>query len=340
MVILGGLELVAAGYLLKEMHNDKKEEEERERDRERRRRRRHHSREDRHRPHRHDDSSPERPSRPQQPQQHLYPPQHPGGPPRPYSAPPPQNRPQMVPGAAMGAAVGAAVAAPMWHPPPQHMPNPAQARPQTNGTWTLQQQQRPPQQPQQMQQPPQQQMQQRPGQWQGPPPNQPNATFVPPPLQRPATAMYPPPGVHIDMKTGKIQHDMYPPEMRRDDSPPPARRRETGKQEYERVRESKTSSKQTSQLLPYAEQGYTYSQPQISVTPAPGPVHSYSFPAASPPQGFAELDSETPGRYRPQSNEKASYPGSPGRGKSHSFSSRYADEDMELRDPPPAYREY
>ncbi|KIW90737.1 uncharacterized protein Z519_08520 [Cladophialophora bantiana CBS 173.52] len=303
MVILGGLELVAAGYLLKEIHNDSKEEQERER--EKRRRRRRHSREDHHRPHRYDDPNPNRPSRP--PQQQLHPPQQPGGPPRPYSAPPPQNRPSMMP--------MAVASAPMWHPPQQHGLPPQQRPPQSYGTW--------PQGPSSQQQRPSQPQ----PQWQGSPPqNNTNNSFVPPPLQRPAT-VYPPPGVHIDLKTGKIQHDMYPPEMPR---PGEAREYYEGaRKEYDRVRENSAPSQQRPQYQqPHgAENGqHSYSQPQINVTPA-------HVPTPPPRQGYAELDAETPGRYRPYGNEKT------GRGKSNSFSGRYRDDDMDMRDPPPAYRE-
>ncbi|KIY03880.1 uncharacterized protein Z520_00571 [Fonsecaea multimorphosa CBS 102226] len=305
MVILGGLELVAAGYILKEMHNDGKEEE---REREKRRRRRRHSREDHHRPHHHDDPSPNRPSRPPQ-QQQLRPPQQPGGPPRPYSAPPPQNRPPMMP--------MAAASVPMWHPQQQQGPPPQQGPPQSHGTW--------PQGPPSQQQRPSQPQSQWPGS--PPPPNNANSNFVPPPLQRPAT-MYPPPGVHIDLKTGKIQHDMYPPEM-----PRPGEAREYyegGRKEYDRMRENSMPTQQRPQhYQPISgDHGlqHSYSQPQINVTPAHNPT-------PPPPQGYAELDAETPGRFRPSSNEKS------GRGKSSSFSARYRDDDVDMRDPPPAYRE-
>ncbi|KAJ9604437.1 hypothetical protein H2200_011273 [Cladophialophora chaetospira] len=323
MVILGGLEIVAAGYLLKELRGDSKEEEERER--ERRRRRRHHSRDDHHRPHRDDDSPPRRPSRPSQ---QLLPPQQ--GPPRPYSAPPPQNRPQMLPVAM------AATAATMW-PRPQQGP-PPQGPPQSYPTWP----QGPPQQQSQ------QMMQQRPPQpqpqWQGGPPPQnrpPGNNFVPPPIQRPQTS-YPPPGVHIDLKTGKVQHDMFPPEMPRGDSKKSGEAREYyegggggGRHEsYDRRRENSAPNVQPpQQQRPQYPQNYggehgqySYSQPQISVTPA---VHH----ATTIPQGYAELDSETPGRYRGYGDEKS------GRGKSNSFSGRYEDDDYGMRSPPPAYRE-
>ncbi|KAH0844332.1 hypothetical protein FOPE_09796 [Fonsecaea pedrosoi] len=313
MVILGGLELVAAGYLLKEIHNDSKEEQER--DRERRRRRRRHSREDHHRPHHYDDPSPNRPSRPYQ-QQQLRPPQQPGGPPRPYSAPPPQNRPPIMPVAVANA--------PMWHPQPQQGLPPQQGPLQSYGTWP----QGPPSQQQQQQRPSQPQPQ-----WQGSPPpqNNINANFVPPPLQRPAT-VYPPPGVHIDMKTGKIQHDMYPPEMPRDQKKPGEAREyyDGGRKEFQRVRENSMPTQQRPQYHQPngGENGlqHTYSQPQINVTPA----HK---PTPPPREGYVELDAETPGRYRPYGSEKSD------RGKSSSYSSRYRGDDMDMRDPPPAYRE-
>jgi len=318
MVILGGLEIVAAGYLLKELHGDSKEDEER-----RRRRRRREERDDRHRPHRHDDSPPGRPtSRPPQ-QQQLRPPQQ--GPSRPYSAPPPQNRPPMSFPAAAGAMGAAATAAHMWHQPP-----PQQGMPQSYGTWP----QGPPQQQHPQQQVMQQQQQQRPPQqqWQsaGPPhpPPQQNG-FVPQPLQRPPTN-YPPPGTHIDMKTGKIQHDMFPPEMPRkgeareyyEGSNPKSSSRDVSSRQdsFEHRRENSG----TSQQRPQFHQPYN-SQPQINV---------------SPPQGYSELDSETPGRYARYGSQQ----GPSGREKSNSFSNshsgrRYQDDEYSMGSPPPAYRE-
>merc|ERR1711939_1289089 len=55
--------------------------------------------------------------------------------------------------------------------------------------------------------------------------------------------------------------------------------------------------------------------PQINVSPptARPQAHSFSNSAPSLPQGLAELDAETPGRYRPHGNEKYSY--SPQRGE-------------------------
>lgn len=161
--------------------------------------------------------------------------------------------------------------------------------------------------------------------------------------------MYPPPGMYIDMKTGKIQHDMYPPEMKqgkREVSSSPPHRTDSERVEYDRVRENSTSS--GTHPLPYASQGYSYSQPQISITPAQRQSQSQSqqgherptFSSPALPQGYAELDAETPGRYRPQSygNEKAPYAPQRGRWKSHSFSGGY-EEDVDMRGPPPAYRE-
>jgi hypothetical protein len=302
MVILGGLEIVAAGYLLKELHGDSKEEE---RQRERRRRRRRDSHD---RPHRHDSSNspPHRPSRP--PQQSLYPPaQQPG---RPYSAPPPQNRPQMLPVAM------AAAAAQQW----QHQSRPM-GPPMQQQTWP----QGPPQQQQQQPRPPPQQYNSL------PPPQTGGGNFAPPPR---TNTNYPPPGVHIDLKTGKIQHDMLPPEMPRKgearsyyegDRPPPPQ--------------------QPPNQQPNAPRGDSYERRRENSLPQQRPVafptpytpengeHSYSQPviALSPPMGYAELDSETPGRYGAQRGY--------GREKSHSFSHGYEDGDGG-RSPPPAYREY
>ncbi|KIX04455.1 uncharacterized protein Z518_05323 [Rhinocladiella mackenziei CBS 650.93] len=356
MVLLGGLEIVAAGYLLKEIGKDDEEEREREREREKRRRRegkrRHHShsRND-HRPHRDDDkydSPPWHSSRLSQQQmqqlQVLQPPQLPGGLPRPYSAPPPQSRPTVMP-----------VGVPAWQGRPQsgpQMPPLQPGLPQSHGTRPLQKPPMPmpvPVQP--LQQPSSQQWQQqgRPQQPPGPSP-QPNgnSNFIPPPLQRPATMnmMYPPPGVHVDLKTGKIQYDMLPPEMPRGQG--------SEKRESERVRENSMPSRNgsQSQFPIYEEQQPTWPQPQINVTvPTQHPDQggggrpSFSSPAPPPLQGYAELDAETPGRYRPYRNEKAAF----GRPKANSFSnahhnpSLYArvddDSDVDMRDPPPAYRE-
>ncbi len=135
------------------------------------------------------------------------------------------------------------------------------------------------------------------------------------------------------MKTGKIQHDMFPPEM-----PKKGEAREyyeggsggsgagTRGDAYDRRREnsmpvSPTQRPQYPQPFGGENGQRGYSQPQISVTPAR--------------HGYAELDSETPGRYRAYGDEKS---GS-GRGKSNSFSGRYTDEDYAIMSPPPAYRE-
>jgi hypothetical protein len=150
--------------------------------------------------------------------------------------------------------------------------------------------------------------------------------------------MYLPPGTHIDMKTGKIQHDMFPPEMPRDGKGGEAREYYEGgggggrKESHERRRENSTPQ-QRPQLptQPYGAEhnAHSYSQPVIAVTPA---MHH----ATPMPQGYAELDSETPGRYRPQQGDEKS-----GRGKANSFSgSRYADDEFDMRSPPPAYREW
>ncbi len=321
MVILGGLELVAAGYLLKEVAKDSKEEEERDRDRRRRRRRRH-SRDDHHHHHhsggRYDDSPLSRPNRPPH-QNSLYPP---SGPPRPNSAPPAQNgRPPMPPGPPPPNNM-------MWQQQQQHPQTYPQGPPPSHGTWPLPQQQ-PPHYPQWPAKPPQQQHQH-------PRPQQDNPNnFVPPPLQRPATVMLPPPGMHLDMKTGKWQNNMYPPEMSQGQNQNRAKRDVDldGYHSNERMRRENSNPP------------HNASQPQINVSPptARPQAHSFSNSAPSLPQGLAELDAETPGRYRPHGNEKYSYSPQRGerRGRAHSGSScttRYYDED-DMRDAPPAYRE-
>jgi hypothetical protein len=222
----------------------------------------------------------------------------------------------------------AATAASMWPRPQQGPPPPQPGPPQSYPTWP----QGPPHQQQMAQQRPPQPL----PQWQSGPPTNGQNTFVPPPLQRPQTnSFYPPPGVHIDMKTGKVQHDMFPPEMPRDSKKAGEAREyyEGGRQNsYERQRENSMPSQQQpprpQHTQPYGgDHGpYSYSQPQINVIPA---MHQ----APMIPQGYAELDSETPGRYRPYGDDKAR------RGKSNSFSGQYGAEGMDMRSPPPAYRE-
>jgi len=70
---------------------------------------------------------------------------------------------------------------------------------------------------------------------------------------------------------------------------------------------------------------------------------AHSFSASSPalPEGFAELDAETPGRYRRYPDEKASYEPQHGgrrRARSSSFTRLRPGED-EIEEPPPAYHE-
>jgi hypothetical protein len=133
MVILGGLEIVAAGYILNEIKKDDK----RSKSEERRRRKRHEQR--------HDSHSSSRPSGPTTQGGQLIPP---GYAHRPNSAPPPKMRPQYP-----------AQHPPMpmlGHGPMQTQTWPAQARPPTKaevGQWYNQ---RPPQaqRPQQRPQPP------------------------------------------------------------------------------------------------------------------------------------------------------------------------------------------
>ncbi|EXJ84548.1 hypothetical protein A1O3_05217 [Capronia epimyces CBS 606.96] len=332
MVLLGGLELVAAGYILKEIGKDSKaeeEERERQREREKRRRRRRHSRDDHDHHHhgRYEGSPPSRPSRPQyqqqqqQASQQLRPPPHPAGPPRPYSAPPPQNRPPLVTPSPSG-----------WQPPQQ--PHPFSSQPQfhpplqSQGTWPQQQPQL-----QQWQQPqrPQQIPVQRPN-------GNSNNVFVPQPPQ-PSATWYPPPGMHIDLKTGKVQTNMYPPEMlETQTSNQPQKRRDTADSRDQNRNDGRQQQWGHSISSTYTQPQHSYSQPQINVTPAAMAADQGrpSFSSPPPPQGFAELDAETPGRYRLYGHEKS-------RTKSNSFSGRHArdqyDYEHDLHDPPPAYRE-
>ncbi|KAI1608082.1 hypothetical protein EDD36DRAFT_104866 [Exophiala viscosa] len=222
----------------------------------------------------------------------------------------------------------------VWQQQQQHPP--PQGPPQSHSTWPMQQNQQPRPAQQQWPQPNQHQT--------GlPPPNPHGANFVPPPLQRPATTvMLPPPNMHYDTKTGKWQNNMLPPEMvqaqnqgKRDRDAGPELRRENSMPE----------------AYPYASPGQNHAydsagtHPQINVTDHHGrpgaPQYTMSTPAL--PQGFAELDSETPGRYRPHGDEKgSSYEPQRShrrrRGHSGSSTTRYYDDD-EMRDPPPAYRE-
>ena len=198
MVILGGLELVAAGYVLHELGKDEDKAKDG-----RRRRHRHGSHSSHHR--RDSDSRP-RPSRPSA--QSLAPPVT--GPARPNSAPPPQAfhsggpsmyqnpRPQQQP--------------PFQGPPnPQTWPQPPRPNTQPpfmNNSGAMYRpsdfpsnpHQQPPQPPQFQQPPP-------PYQQHGPSPS------VPGQMQHRPT-------MHFDMKTGKWQSNMLPPDMPRSGSVP------------------------------------------------------------------------------------------------------------------------
>jgi hypothetical protein len=155
--------------------------------------------------------------------------------------------------------------------------------------------------------------------------------------------------MHFDMKTGKWQNNMYPPEM----SQGANNKRDVDRDlDFDDGHHSNSNNNEQRMRPPHPHNANT-SQPQINVvnpppTAHPRPqAHSFSNSAPSlPPHGLAELDAETPGRYRPPhgNNEKYSYSpqrGGERRGRAHSGSSsttRYYDED-DMRDPPPAYRE-
>jgi hypothetical protein len=258
MVLLGGLEFVAAGYVLNELNKDNKKPAKKHSDGKHRKKHRKH--EHHHRDSSSSSSSPDRmrPSRPPQ-QQTLRPPQ--SGPARPYSAPPPGSRPMWQPQPFQGQPQN-------WQPnpiayhPPQQAPVPYPPQQMLN---------RPPQQmpnrpPQQMPNRPPQQMPNH------PPPQIPRPTFN---IQAPQiNPLYPPAGTYIDMKTGQIQHNLYPPG-------------------HEAAR----------------------SQSDIGFSNVVMNVMDHQR-VPSPQLGYAELDSETPGRYRPY------------------------DEKRGAMSPPPAYQEY
>ena len=201
MVILNGLEFVAAGYLLNEFNKDKIEAREH----------RKHSRP-------HDDDRPQsRPSRPDsQGPNHLMPP---ANPPRPLSAPPQQQqyvhdfwqKQEQL--------------AQQQRPPPQYQQQPP--------NWGLRPQWQPGPQPQapvnSRPPPPRPGGLQHPSTFHGPqrPPQQPlmqsSNIFPGPPQQlRPSPASVPPQHkpfvppaqapVYIDSKTGKVSHNLYPPD--------------------------------------------------------------------------------------------------------------------------------
>jgi hypothetical protein len=139
--------------------------------------------------------------------------------------------------------------------------------------------------------------------------------------------------MHLDLKTGKWQTNMLPPEMLDAQG-----RREVGRE-----------LRRENSMPPFQHGPYSASQPQINVSPPPpgGRPAAHSFSNLATPHGFAELDAETPGRYRPPVNdEKATYdPQRDGHGRDHrgrrghSSSSRRYSSDDDMRSPPPAYRE-
>jgi hypothetical protein len=148
--------------------------------------------------------------------------------------------------------------------------------------------------------------------------------------------------MHFDMKTGKWQNNMLPSEMlqaqgKRDRDAGHELRRENS------MPEPHPHASPEQNHFGYGNAGTPH--PQINVTDHHGRPAAPAFTMSSPtlPQGFAELDSETPGRYRPHGgDEKASYgpqrSGRRRRGHSSSSTTRYYDDD-DMADPPPAYRE-
>lgn len=185
MVILGGLEVVAAGFLLNEFNKNKVEAREH----------RKHSH-----PH-HDDRPRPRPPRPDSHgANHLAPPSHP---PRPLSAPPPHEY-----GPKFGQRPPLYQQQPQnWGQRPQWQPGP-QSQPPPPGPGSLQHPntfngpQRPPQQPFSQSSnsfPVQPQQQFRPNTAPGPPQQQ---AFRPQPQGN----------VYVDSKTGRVSHNLYPPD--------------------------------------------------------------------------------------------------------------------------------
>ncbi|KAK5047124.1 hypothetical protein LTR84_007067 [Exophiala bonariae] len=214
MVIFGGLELVAAGYVLHELHKD--DEKPRSSEDRRRRRHRHDSQSHSHSHHRRDSDNRPRPPRPETLALPIM------APLRPNSAPPQQTfQPRPGGGGGGGGPFPPGPGGPWMNqmpiqhqqqrppnPPPQGLPHP-QTWPHPNANNGPQNQ--PPNRPMYLASdfPPNPHQQQ-----QAPPP---------PPQQQP------PPGpgnlahrptMHFDMKTGKWQLDMLPPEMPRSDSMP------------------------------------------------------------------------------------------------------------------------
>lgn len=237
MVLLGGLEFVAAGYVLNELGKDSKKDVKKHRPQSRDRK--HHEKKHRKHDHHHHDSSDSspsphrmRPTRPPQ-QQSLRPPQ--SIPARPYSAPPPGSRPMWQPQPFQGQPQ-------QWQPNPVAYHSPQQAP---------------------IPYPPQQMPNHPPPQAPRPNNNVQTPHFNP---------LYPPPGTYIDMKTGQVQHNLYPPG-------------------HEAAR---------------SQNDVGFSNVVMNV------MDQQRIP--SPQPGYAELDSETPGRYRPH--------------------------DEKRRDPPPPYQEY
>ncbi|RVX71900.1 hypothetical protein B0A52_04299 [Exophiala mesophila] len=217
MVIFGGLEIVAAGYVLHELGKD--EEKARALREQRRRRTGSHS----HSHHRRDSDSRPRPHRPSQPG--LAPPNL--GPPRPSSAPP-----QQIYGPGQQAPPPGPWMNQPQRPPPLPLPNhqmpPSQGLPHPQ-SWSQPPGPRPlylaseyPQDPRLQQRPPQQQpQQQQQQQFQQRPPSAPVAQSQPPPGNLPHR-----PTMYYDTKTGKWQSDMLPPDMPRAGSVPTASTRE------------------------------------------------------------------------------------------------------------------
>lgn len=246
MVLLGGLEFVAAGYVLNELNKDSKKDVKKRRTDSKDRRDRKDSRKHHHR--RDSTSSPHRP-RPQQ-QQNLLPPQMP--PPRPMSAPPQMPHPGWQPQPFQGHQQ-------QWHP------NPGSNRP--------------------VQQPPM-------------PYHPPQPQFQPMPAPRPAmNSVYPPAGTYIDLKTGKVQHNLYPPDH-------PLHR----SVDAERMRgEDGAYPLDKAAARSYSFQPDGAQSDRLMYTPYTMPPPS----VPSPRPGYMELDAETPGRFRPYDEKRDRPPFSP-----------------------------
>lgn len=141
-----------------------------------------------------------------------------------------------------------------------------------------------------------------------PPPSQTFAAFRPP-IQQQRPNMFPPPGVHVDMKTGKVQTNMYPPDMPRNSS--------------------QGQTHDSSSSLGYPTN--TSNNSRINITSNSNPSHpDIPTTISSPPNGFVELDAEIPGRYRAVNGVRQKHGSQQQRGR---------DMEYMRSSPPPPYRE-